>query len=103
MNLKFILIAFALGGIAGGGGTLYITKAVKPEIKLECPQPICPECPATLGNEFAKIKSKNVTVQVNQKYIMAVNNDSLLIEKISQAMRDELQSQLAKQRIAKCK
>lgn len=103
--MKIYLIIFAIGLLVGGAATLGITKAVKPEIKLECEQfdyskiPSCPQCPLTLGTEFEKVKGKNITLNLSQTLNVEMNGDSLIIKKIM----DEMEVKLNQLRLARCK
>ncbi len=91
MITKYLIIVVGAACLAAGaGGTLWITKAVKPEIKLQCPKaPDC-NCPAAveLNNfDLEKINNKkggqfhlhntlsNVTIKIESK-------DSLLLKQI---------------------
>jgi hypothetical protein len=99
LNIKVIAVASLIGMVIGGAATLGITKAVKPEIKLECPQQVC-ECPEQKpcnGIDFDKIKSKAITIQ-NTQYL-TVNGDTVLVQVYIKA----LQAELAKLRLARCK
>jgi len=93
MLTKYLIIIAAVAGIGiGSGGTLLITKAVKPEVKVECPA--CPDCncpeqkPCN-GIDFDKIKSKHITIQNEQH--LTITGDSLLVKKVQEALRKELQ------------
>lgn len=88
MDIKWLLLA---GGIVlGSGGTLYLNKMMKPEIKLECkPAPCnCPEQKPCQGIDFDKIKSKYITIE-NQQYL-TIKGDTLLVKNIREALREEL-------------
>lgn len=97
--MKTIIIAAVVGFLAGGGATLAITKSVKPEIKLECPQAklSCPEQKPCNGIDFDKIKSRAITIQ-NTQYL-TVDGDSLVLD----AYREILQQELARLKLARCK
>jgi hypothetical protein len=99
LNLKGFLIAGLIGIAIGGAVTLGITKAVKPVIKLECPQLACncPEQKPCNGIDFDKIKSKSITIE-NTQYL-TVNGDSVLVGVYIKAM----QAELAKLKLARCK
>jgi len=95
----------AIGIAIGVAGMIGIQKATKPEIKLECPVidyskfPKCPECPATLGNEFEKVKGKNITLNLTQHMKVVANGDSLIAKRII----DEMVIELNKLKLARCK
>jgi hypothetical protein len=87
---KYLIPAVAVAGIAVGSfGTLKITKAVKPEIKLECPacpSLKCPEPPASNGIDFDKIKNvRGLTIQNHQHFV--VDGDSISKEALMDAYR----------------
>ncbi len=98
--LPYILTAaIALG--AGSAGTLYIAKAVKPEVKVSCPQCPdlkCPAIPPANGIDFDKIKNvKGLTIQNHQYYVM--DGDTVTITSIQEALRVVIREQ----KIARCK
>lgn len=105
MLAKYIGIIGLVAGIAiGSGSVIGLTKLMKPQIKVEAPKvsvscPECPQCPNTLGTELGKIKGKYITVELKQEYYATVNGDSLLIQKIEQAIQKEVQ----KVKLARCK
>jgi hypothetical protein len=99
------LLPYAFVGVffaaVGSYGTMQITKATKPEIRLECPQPVCPEFKCPEGNyiDFEKVKNFRGTLKIDQHYHITANGDSLLVKKIIEEMNVEL----AKIRLARCK
>ena len=81
----------------GSAGTLYITKAVKPEIVVRCPDAPacnCPEQKPCNGIDFDKIKSRHLTIQNEQ--FLTIDGDSLVMDNIREALRLELQDFKAK-------
>jgi hypothetical protein len=94
-------IALVVGGGIGSGATLRITKAVKPEIKLECPQPVCPafKCPEGNYIDFEKVKNFRGTLKIDQHYHIQANGDSLLLEKIIK----EMEVKLSQLKLARCR
>lgn len=94
------LIFVAVGVAIGIGSTLGITKAVKPQMNLVCnPAPCECNCPPTLGSEFDKIKSKYVTLNLNQTYKTTMNGDSLFIATLVK----EIEALNLKLKISRCK
>lgn len=97
--LKSLIPAAAVAGIVVGSvGTLKITKAVKPEIKLECPK--CPDlkCPPASSIDFDKIKNvRGLTIQNHQYFVMGA--DTLSQESLVDAFRKVA----AEQRLSRCK
>lgn len=85
----------------GSYGTMQITKAAKPQIKLECPPPVCPEFKCPEGNyiDFEKVKNFKGTLKIDQHYHITANGDTLLAKKIVDGMVIELN----KLRLARCK
>lgn len=95
-----IIVACAVGIAIGSGGTLFISKAVKPVVKLSCPKAPdcnCPEQKPCNGIDFDKIKSRALTIQNHQH--LTVSGDSLMVEKLISEFRKELQAL----RLARCK
>jgi hypothetical protein len=95
LSKYLIIIACAVGIAIGSGGTLFISKAVKPVVKLSCPE--CPEQKPCNGIDFDKIKSRALTIQNHQH--LTVSGDSLMVEKLIGEFRKELQAL----RLARCK
>jgi hypothetical protein len=87
--LDFKSIIFILAGlIAGSTGTLYISKAVKPQINLECPK--CPQCPQQMpcnSIDYEKLKGRHITVN-NQQTLIA--RDTITLKAIRNELREEL-------------
>lgn len=89
-------------GIAlGAGAILGINHLNKQDIKLECPVPIvnlkCPDAVNTI--DFDKIKNYKGNISLTQQYHVEMNGDSLIVKKII----DEMNKELAKLRLARCK
>lgn len=99
--IKAYLISAVIGMIAGGAATLGITKSVKPEIKLECPEPVCPEfkCPDQVGVDFEKVKNFKGTLKIDQHYHVNVSGDSLFRELLIQ----DMEAKLNQLKLARCK
>ena len=94
------VLPYLLAFVMGIGAMIGIQRAIRQDIKLECPAPIvslkCPE--ASNAIDFDKIKNaKNITV--NQRYYVEMNGDSMIVKNIIDAMSLELQ----KIRLARCK
>jgi hypothetical protein len=97
----FNIILISAGVAVGTAGTLYITKAVKPEIVVKTEKVLAPQCPPCNGIDYDKIKSKNLTIQ-NTQYL-TVSGDSALKENLEASCRKILQEELSKLKVSKCK
>lgn len=99
LGIKGMIIAAGISllvGISTGVvGTLKVTKAIKPIVKVECPS--CPEQKPCNGIDYDKIKSKNLTIQ-NTQYL-TVDGDSTALAAYIDALRVELKSL----KLARCK
>lgn len=98
MLTKYLIPLVAIIGF--GGGSFFGAKVLKDKCpdckpKLECPS--CPEPLPCNGIDFEKIKGKYITLENHQHLTMS--GDSLIVEKLTQAFRKELQSV----RAARCK
>jgi len=96
----------ALIGVALGiGGVIGLQKATKQYINLTCPEidyeklPKCPQCPATLGSEFEKVKGKYITLNLNQTYQIHMESDTLILK----AIGDEVQKRMDNLKLSRCK
>ena len=89
----------------GSYGTMQITKATKPEIKLECPQPVCPEFKCPEGNyiDFEKVKNFKGTLKIDQHYHITASGDSLFSKKMVDDITIHLREEIARLRLARCK
>lgn len=89
------VIAFA----AFAGGMITSQKLQKPPVVVDkkCPDCTCPKQEPCNGIDFDKIKSRNVTIE--NKQFLTINGDTLLIEKI----KDALHSELEDFKVKKCK
>jgi hypothetical protein len=83
-----LAIATGVGGFTGG---LMWSQQHQPKIEIPSP-PRCPDCncPPTLGSEFDKIKGKNIHLTLNQKYSVEMDGDSLVMQRIKEAFKEEL-------------
>lgn len=99
--MKIHLIVALISALIGGGIVLGVSKAIKPEIKVECPQPICPQfkCPEGNNIDFDKVKNFKGTLKVEQHYHIVANGDSLLREKLIA----DLEAKLNQLRVSRCK
>jgi hypothetical protein len=90
-----------IGAAIGVAGVVGIQRATKPEIKLECPQPVCPEFKCPEGNmiDFEKVKNFKGTLRVEQHYHVTMDGDSLFRE---QLIRD-METKLRELKLARCK
>lgn len=98
---KYILIAAGVLCIAvGSGGTLYIAKLLKPEVKIVTQQVTCPEAEKI---DFSKIKGRNVTVENKQFY--SVNADSAFTTHLNKIVEDiaALNKKLDDLKVVRCK
>ena len=91
-----IMVSFA----AGFASMVGVGKLTKQEIRVECPQPVCPEfkCP---GNsiDFEKVKNFKGTLKVEQHYHMVVSGDSLFREELGK----DIETKLNNLRVSRCK
>jgi len=91
------LISFVLGI----GAMIGIQRAIRQDIKLECPPPIvnlkCPDAVNTI--DFDKIKGFKGNITLDQHYHVEMNGDSLIVKQII----DEMNKELQKIRLARCK
>ena len=100
-----ILAKFAapalIGVVAGVAGVVGIQRATKPEIKLECPQPVCPEFKGPEGNQidFEKVKNFKGTLRVEQHYHVTMDGDSLFREQLIK----DMEVKLKELKLARCK
>jgi len=87
--------------ILGIGTMIGIQRATKQDIKLECPAPVvnlkCPDAVNTI--DFDKIKGFKGNINLDQHYHVEMNGDSLIIKRII----DEMKLELNKIRLARCK
>jgi hypothetical protein len=95
MLTKSITVAVALAGLrVGSVGTMWISKAIKPEIKLSCPPaPPC-NCPAAVelqSFDLSKLNNKkgNFTYspQLHDVRIVIESKDSVLVKQILKSSR----------------
>jgi hypothetical protein len=91
------IIGIVIGAAAGSGATLYISKAVKPNVIVKTEKVVAPQCPPCQGIDFDKIKSKYITIE-NQQYL-TIQGDSTLKEAIRQIIKDELSAA----KVVKCR
>lgn len=94
MLSKAIIVAVALAGLgAGSAGTLWISKAIKPEIKLSCPEVKCPDnVSVELSNfDIDKINNKkgtfHLTNTLSNVRIVIEQKDSVLLKQILKAAK----------------
>jgi hypothetical protein len=89
MKTHLLIIALAVGIAIGSGGTLFIAKMIKPEIKI----PSCPACncpPATEVHlqdfDLEKLNNKKGTFsyspQLNNVRVIIESKDSLLFKQM---------------------
>jgi hypothetical protein len=97
MNKYLLIIAVVVAAGLGSAATLYITKAVKPQIVVKTEKVVAPQCPPCNGIDFEKIKSKNITIE-NQQYL-TIQGDSTLKEVIRQIISEEFK----KAQLVRCK
>jgi hypothetical protein len=80
MKTYLLFIAIAAGILVGSGGTLVISKAIKPEIKI----PACPACPSCPPATEVKLQSFDLEKLNNKKgsftYAPQLNNVTVKIE-----------------------
>lgn len=97
--MKITIIIGVAAFLLGGGAALSLTKAIKPEVKVTCPQQICkcPEQKPCNGIDFDKIKSRAITIQ-NTQYL-TVSGDTTLLDAYAALLRKEL----AAVKLARCK
>tara|TARA_R110000868_G_scaffold178225_1_gene417800 strand:+ start:537 stop:842 length:306 start_codon:yes stop_codon:yes gene_type:complete len=95
------ILPYLLSFILGIGTMIGIQRATKQDIKLECPAPVvnlkCPDAVNTI--DFDKIKGFKGNINLDQHYHVEMNGDSLIIKKII----DEMKLELNKIRLARCK
>lgn len=96
--MRNYIISALIGLSLGIGATASFIKYTQPEIKVGCPQPICPECekcPPVI--DFEKVKNFRGELNVKQNYTL--NTDSnfrvLIIKDIEELMK--------KQKLSRCK
>lgn len=81
MTQYILIIAVAAGIAVGSGGTLLISKAVKPEVKLNCPA--CPACNCPPATEV-KLQDFDLSKLNNKKgnftYSPQLHNVTIKIE-----------------------
>lgn len=101
--LSKFLAPTLIGIVLGVGGILGLQHLQpKPEVKVECPQPVCPQpkCDCS-GNaiDIEKLKGFKGTFSINQHYHVEMNGDSLVVKKII----SEMEAKLKELRLARCK
>jgi hypothetical protein len=99
MITKYLTIIVALASFAGGSffGSKLLGKKC-PDLNCpEIPDCICPKQEPCNGIDFDKIKSRNLTIE-NKQYL-TINGDSLLYDKMRQALKAELEEF----KVRKCK
>jgi hypothetical protein len=80
-----LLVGFAVGMVT----SKKLEKAVKiPTFK--CPDCKCPEPPNSI--DFEKVKNFKGTLRVDQNYYMEMSGDSLILSRIREAMKAELEN-----------
>ena len=94
-------LILVIGVAAGAGCVIGLNRLNKQDIKLECPPPIvnlkCPDAVNTI--DFDKIKGFKGSITLNQKYMVEMNGDSLVVK----AIIDEMSKKLNELRLARCK
>jgi hypothetical protein len=90
-------IVIAIASFAGGMITSQKLQKAPIVQDKKCPDCICPKQEPCNGIDFDKIKSRNVTIE-NKQYL-TINGDTLLIDKI----KDALHSELEDFKVKKCK
>ena len=93
--IKNYLISILIGVVLGIAGTVAIINYTKQEVKLACPQPVCPKCPPSI--EVEKLKDFRGKFVLNQTY--EIGGDSLL--RIN--LLKDIETLLMKQKISRCK
>jgi len=95
------VLPYLLSFVLGIGAMIGIQRATRQDIKLECPPPIvnlkCPDAVNTI--DFDKIKGFKGNIALDQHYHVEMNGDSLVVKKII----DEMNKELQKLRLARCK
>ena len=95
------ILPYLISFILGIGAMIGIQRATRQDIKLECPAPIvnlkCPDAANTI--DFDKIKGFKGNITLDQHYHVEMNGDSLIVKQII----DEMNKELSKLRLARCK
>lgn len=94
--MRTILVSILGGIILGISATTAIIHETKQEVKVSCPQPICPKCPPN-SIDIEKLKDFRGRFIVNQTYEM--NSDS----NFRQLIIKDIEQSLLKLKISKCK
>lgn len=86
-------------GIAGILGLQHLQPT--PEVKVECPEPICNcDCPDPINAiDFDKVKNFRGNLTVNQNYTFKAQGDTLALKQIISDLHKELESL----RVVRCK
>ncbi len=96
--MKNYIIASLIGLSLGIGSTASFIKYTQPEIKVGCPQAICPECekcPPVI--DFEKVKNFRGELNVRNSY--TINTDSNFRALIIKDIEDLIK----KQKLSRCK
>jgi hypothetical protein len=93
--IKSYLISILIGVILGIAGTITMIHYTQKEVKLSCPPPVCPKCPASI--EVEKLKDFRGKFVLNQTYEIG-GDSSLRINLLK-----DIEALLLKQKISRCK
>lgn len=85
--MRTILVSILGGIIIGISATTAIIHATKKEIRVSCPQPVCPKCPPN-SIDIEKLKDFRGKFIVNQSYEISSDSNfrQLIIKDIEQSM-----------------
>lgn len=92
--MKNYLIASLIGLSVGILLTMSFISYTKQEVKVECPQPVCPDNPSI---DFDKVKNFRGELKLNQTY--TISTDSNFRELILKDIEDLIK----KQKLSRCK
>ena len=93
--MKNYLIASLIGLSVGILLTMSFISYTKQEVKVECPQPVCPPCNPSI--DFDKVKNFKGELKLNQTYTITTDSNfrELILKDIENLMK--------KQKLSRCK
>jgi len=98
--LKLVGGFIIVTAIAGSAGFAGYKKGIQDAPQVECPKiPKCPDCNCPETINFDKIKGFKGTINLHNDYAIDIKGDSLLIDKIQEAVKIEL----LKLKVVKCR
>lgn len=93
--MKNYLIASLIGLSVGIISTMSFISYTQPEIKVGCPQPVCPPCNPSI--DFDKVKNFKGELKLNQTYTITTDSN------FRQLILKDIEELIKKQKLSRCK